>query len=65
MSEEESEQVEEWLKAPPRPEDIDPTEIPHEHRQIFLTEAMKMISADGKVEPHEMETLALFEQLLR
>ena len=25
-----------WLKLPPRPEDIDPTEVPREHRQLFL-----------------------------
>lgn len=65
MPEAEREQVERWLKVPPRPEEIDPTDIPREHRQIFLAEAMKMVSADGKVEPNEMENLALFEQLLR
>lgn len=65
LGEEEQQQVEAWLKRPPRPEDVDPTDIPPEHRQIFLNACLQLIGADGVVDPHEMETLSLFEKLLR
>jgi len=65
LDEEEREQVEAWLKRPPRAEDVDPTDIPPEHRQIFLNAALQLVGADGVIAEHEMETLALFEKLLR
>ena len=58
-------QVEAWLKVPPRAEEIDPNDIPLEHRQTFLSVAMDVVRADGQVEPNEMENLSLLEQLLR
>lgn len=58
-------QVESWLKIPPPAEDVDPTDIPSEHRQLFLNSAVQMISADGRVDSEEVEILSLFEQLLR
>ena len=61
----EAEQVEAWLKVPPRADDVDPNDIPYEHRQLFLNVAMDMVRADGQVEPNEMENLSLLEQLLR
>jgi tellurite resistance protein len=64
-TEEELAQVKRWLKVPPDAEDIDPTEIPPEHRQLFLNAAVQMISADGRVDSEEVEILSLFEQLLR
>lgn len=54
-----------WLKLPPRPEDIDPTEVPREHRQLFLKVVLEMVQADGHIDADEIETYALFEQLLR
>ncbi len=62
---EELSEVEDWLTMPPAAEDVDPTDIPHEHRQIFLNAALQMISADGRVDTEEVEILSLFEQLLR
>lgn len=62
---EEAAQVEAWLEVPPRGEDVDPNDIPLEHRQLFLNVAMDMVRADGQVEPNEMENLSLLEQLLR
>ena len=62
---EEQAEVERYLKVPPAPEDIDPTDIPPEHRQLFLNTALKMVSADGVVDEREVENFALFEQLLR
>lgn len=58
-------EAETWLEVPPRPEDIDPTDIPHEHRQVFLNTILQVVGADGVVAPDEVELLALLEQLLR
>jgi uncharacterized membrane protein YebE (DUF533 family) len=65
LDEDERGQVDAWLKRPPPPEDVDPTDIPKEHRQIFLNAALQLVGADGVVDEHEMETLSIFEQLLR
>lgn len=65
LDDEERAEVEEYLRIPPAPEDIDPTDIPTEHRQLFLNTALKMVSADGVVDEREVENFALFEQLLR
>jgi uncharacterized membrane protein YebE (DUF533 family) len=56
--------VEGWLKHPPRPEEVDPTEVPREHRELFLDAVRGLVKADNRVDPQEAETLALFEQLL-
>ena len=64
-SDDEIDQVQGWLKMPPPAEDVDPTDIPAEHRQLFLNMAVQMISADGRVDTEEVEILSLFEQLLR
>lgn len=65
LDEEERQQAEQWLVLPPPPEDVDPTDIPEPHRQIFLSTMLQLVGADGKVDPAEMETLTLFEKLLR
>ena len=38
-------QVESWLELPPRADEIDPNDIPREHRAIFLEAAKGMIGA--------------------
>lgn len=65
LTEEEKGQVQGWLKVPPRPEEVDPTEIPKAHRQMFLDTIRDVVTADGEVAPDEWENLSLFEQLLR
>jgi uncharacterized tellurite resistance protein B-like protein len=57
-------QVEAWLRVPPRPEDIDPTQIPRAHRELFLRAVKGVISADHHIDPAEQENLTLLEQLL-
>ena len=57
-------QVKEWLEVPPRPEDVDPADIPREHRQLFVDAVRAMVVADGRVDPDEAENLALFEMLV-
>ena len=64
LTADEHEQVEEWLRIPPPPEDIDPTDIPSEHRQLFLDMALQTIGVDGHLSEQELETLQLFEKLL-
>ena len=61
---EESAQVSDWLKVPPVTDDLDPSEIPRAHRQMFLDQARAIIKADGVVAPVEVDSYALLEQLV-
>jgi uncharacterized tellurite resistance protein B-like protein len=54
-----------WLAVPPSPDDVDPTEVPHVHRQLFVDAAREVVLADGEVAPEEREYLKLLEQLTR
>lgn len=65
LDEDEQSRVQQWLKIPPMPEEVDPTDIPVEHRQMFLNTVLQLVGADGVVDSKEMETLSLFEKLLR
>lgn len=65
LDEDEKAQAERWLRLPPAPEEVDPTDIPVEHRQLFLNTMLQLVAADGVVDPNEMDTLAVFEKLLR
>ena len=65
LDQEEQDEVNGWLEVPPAPEDVDPTEIPREHRQVFLKTILELVVADGIVDPAEVESFTLFEQLLR
>lgn len=65
LNDEEKKQVEGWLEVPPPAEELDPAEIPREHRQLFLDTARAMIVADGKIDPDEAENFALLEALMR
>jgi len=56
--------VEKWLKSPPRPEEIDPQDIPEEQRELVLLAAAAVVSTDGKLSSREAENLKLLEQLL-
>ncbi|MEM6960632.1 MAG: TerB family tellurite resistance protein [Myxococcota bacterium] len=58
-------QVEAWLELPPAADELDPTDIPKAHRQLFLDAARAMILADGSVEQEEAENLALLDLLMR
>ncbi len=65
LDDEEQEQVAKWLEVPPRADDLDPADIPVEHRQLFLDAAKAMILSDGNVEDVEAENLIILDQLLR
>jgi uncharacterized tellurite resistance protein B-like protein len=56
--------VESMLARPPRAEDVDPIDVPLEHRRLFIQTVKQMVLADGDIHPAEAEQLDLFEQLL-
>ncbi|NUN15643.1 MAG: TerB family tellurite resistance protein [Myxococcales bacterium] len=55
-------EVQQWLDGPPPY--LDPQEIPHAHRQVFLDTMREVIAADGRVLADESETLRILEELL-
>jgi hypothetical protein len=57
-------QIERWLQRPPPPEEVDPTRVPHAHRELFLDAARKTFMADKDFAEDEKEYFALLEQLL-
>jgi hypothetical protein len=57
--------VAQWLQVPPRADDLDPEDIPREHRKLFLDAARAMILSDGTVEQVEAENLIILDALLR
>jgi len=59
----EAARVEKWIKSPPAPEEIDPTDIPHKHRQLFIDAVKEMATADGEMSEEEKESLELLERL--
>ena len=59
----EARQADGWLRLPPRPEAVDPTRIPSEHRRLFLQEIQGVIEADGDVAEEERENLELLRKL--
>jgi len=65
LNKSEAKQVDRWLKVPPRPEEVDPAEVPHAHRELFLEVARSIIAADGEIHPEERISFDLLEQLLR
>jgi hypothetical protein len=64
LDDEEVGRVTGWLQTPPPPDAIDPTDVPREHRQVFLDAVQGVVAADGHVAPEERENLDLFRDLL-
>jgi hypothetical protein len=54
-----------WLESPPDSDEIDPTHIPHEHRQLFVDAVREVLRADHDITPEEREMLGVFEELVR
>lgn len=65
LDEDDTEQVAQWLQVPPRADDLDPEDIPREHRKLFLDAARAMILSDGSIEQVEAENLIILDALLR
>lgn len=55
--------VKAWLESPPSPEEVDPADVPQEHRQAFLQTIESLILSDDRADEEEMESLKLFRQL--
>ena len=64
LGQDELELVEQWLVSPPVEDDLDPNQIPADHRQLFLDAALEMVTADGVVDRMEVENYAVFELLM-
>jgi uncharacterized tellurite resistance protein B-like protein len=64
LDEAEAADVERWLAVPPRADEVDPQEVPFEHRELFLESARAVVLADGELHPSERINLALLEELL-
>ena len=65
LSDQEARQVSGWLDAPPSEDELDPYQIPKEHRAIFIEAVRGVIRVDGEVAPEEEESLELLSELLR
>ena len=65
FSDEEANQVENWLGHPPSPDDVDPGDVPLQHREIFLEHMLEVAKADGELAEEERETYELLSQLIR
>ncbi len=61
----EKKQVEGWIALPPRATEVDPAEIPREHRKLFLDACRAVVMADGEIHPQEQINLALLQELLQ
>jgi uncharacterized tellurite resistance protein B-like protein len=57
-------QVWQWLEVPPLPEEVDPAEIPPEHRQAFIEAIGKLVASDQEITREERESLILLSQLM-
>ena len=64
LTPEERAEVEGWLVHPPPAEDIDPFEIPMEHRQAVLQAVAELIRADGVVSEGELDCFMILESLI-
>ena len=65
LDEDETAQVAQWLQVPPPADDLDPEDIPREHRKLFLDAVKAMILSDGTVKQVEAENLIILDALLR
>lgn len=58
----ELDEVRRWLdEAPP---EFDPYDIPHEHRQTFLSAFLEVVTADGRIDTEESEAIRVLRELL-
>lgn len=62
---EEEKQVSRWLQVPPLPEEVDPQDVPPEHRDLFCKALRAVAERDGVVNEEEALTLQLFDRLTR
>lgn len=62
LSPDEMQDVSRWLdEAPP---EFDPYDVPHEHRQAFLSAFLEVVTADGRIDAEESEAIRVLRELL-
>ena len=64
LDDSDAELVASWMSRPPAPEDVDPMDIPREHKDLFLTAVREMVKADGNIAQTEADSYSILEQLL-
>ena len=64
FTDQERAQVWAWLEVPPPTEEIDPSTIPPEHRQLFIEAIGRLVASDDEVTAAERESLVLLSQLM-
>ena len=64
LSADEVKDVESWLLVPPAAEEVEPSRIPVELRQVFLGAVRAVLFADGNVSPEEEAKLAALQRAL-
>jgi len=57
-------EVERWLHVAPPPNEVDPSNVPLEHRRTFIEAARAVFYADGEVDDEEREQLERLKQAL-
>jgi hypothetical protein len=62
LSEAEIEKVGCWLSD--GPPDFDPYTIPREHREAYLSAFLEVVTADGRIDLEESETIRVLRELL-
>lgn len=60
----ESRQIHQWLEVPPRADEVDPSHVPRQHREIFLKAVRATVAVDGEISPEEQENMKLFDRLI-
>lgn len=65
LDEDETREIEELLTLPPDPEQVDPGEIPVEHRKLFLDTLLVLSATGGTLTTAQAETFHLLSQLVR
>ena len=55
--------VNRWLAGPP-PE-IDPYDLPREHKEVLCATLLEVVEADGVLAPEECETLRLVREFMQ
>jgi hypothetical protein len=65
LDEDEMIEVANWLKTPPPVDQVDPQDVPHDHKVQFLRAVESMVAVDGEVTDEERESIIVFAQLIR
>jgi uncharacterized tellurite resistance protein B-like protein len=64
LSEEDRDQVGEWLALAPAPSSVEPNRVPVEHRHTFVEAVRALIYSDGGVDVEEREHFEKLKQAL-